>query len=113
MLETELKIKPLTPVKDGIYSQRPVSNTFTLNLNLETVMSVLCTDEEHSKNAEHSDIDLCGKISILYGIQDTIVSVVASEVVGMYDYISGAVYGLKGCCHDESEYQLKVIYSSS
>ena len=113
LLETELQIKPLTPVKDGIYSQRPVSNTFTLNLNLETVMSVLCTDEEHSKNAEHSDIDLCGKISILYGIQDTIVSVVASEVVGMYDYISGAVYGLKGCCHDESEYQLKVIHSSN
>ena len=73
-------------------------------------MSVLCTDEEHSKNAEHGDIDLCGKISILYGFQDTIVSVVASEVVGMYDYISGAVYGLQGCCHDDTEYQLKVIY---
>ena len=40
-------------------------------------------------------------------------SVVASEVVGMYDYISGAVYGLKGCCRDESEYQLKVIHSSN
>ena len=36
--------------------------------------------------------------------------VAESEVVGIYDYISGTVHGLDGCCHDESESQVKVIY---
>lgn len=106
-LERELQIKPLTVVKGCNYSQKPVSNLFTINLSLDTVMSVLCTDGKDSRSAEHSDIDVCGKIAILYGIQDKTVSVVDFEVVGMYDYISGAVYGLQGFCHDESVYQSK------
>ena len=101
--KTEM-IKPLPLKKQGKYHGRAVSPSVTVNLKLEALNSVLNTETRLSRNVANEDVDICGKVAILYRSQETDnshISVLESEVVGLYDYVSGMVQILEqhGCRH--------------
>ena len=108
-LHKEHHIMPLPLYKKGTYCNIPISTSLTVNLNLETLLSALRSEKKTVKYAEHDDGRIYGKVAILYGFQQNgTVSVLQAEMVGLYDYISGTVDGLRqGFCHDDSESQVK------
>ena len=104
--KTEM-IKPLPLKKQGKYHGRAVSLSVTVNLKVEALNSVLNTETSLSRNVGNEDVDICGKVAILYGSQETDsshISVLESEVVGLYDYITGIVETLErhGCRHQDN-----------
>ena len=104
--KTEI-IKPLPLKKQGKYHGRAVSPSVTMNLKLEALNSILHTETRLSRNVANEDVDICGKVAILYGSQETDsanISVLEGEVVGLYDYITGMVQMLEqhGCRHQDN-----------
>ena len=104
--KTEM-IKPLPLKKQGKYHIRTVSPSVTMNLKLEALNAVLNTEARLSRNVTNEDVDIYGKVAILYGSQETDsshISVLESEVVGLYDYITGIVETLErhGCRHEDN-----------
>ena len=104
--KTEM-IKPLPLKKQRKYHGRAVSPSVTMNLKVEALNSVLNTETRLSRNVANEDVDICGKVAILYGSQETDsshISVLESEVVGLYDYILGIVQILEGhgCRHQDN-----------
>ena len=104
--KTEM-IEPLPFKKQGKYHGRAVSPSVTMNLKLKALNSVLNTETRLSRNVTDEDVDIYGKVAILYGSQETDsshISVVESEVVGLYDYITGIVETLEqhGCRHEDN-----------
>ena len=107
-LHKESHIMSLSLYKKGNHSTIPISRSLTVNLNLDALLSVLQSEKETVKYAEH-DSSIYGKVAVLYGFQqNSTVSVLQAEMVGWYDYISGTVNGLQqGLCHDDSESQVE------
>ena len=104
--KTEM-IKPLPLKKRGKYHGRAVSPSVTMNLKMEALNLVLNTETRLSRNVTNEDVDIYGKVAILYGSQETDsshISVLESEVVGLYDYITGIVETLEqhGCRHEDN-----------
>ena len=104
--KTEM-IKPLPLKKQGKYHGRAVSPSVTMNVKLEALNSILHTETRLSRNVPNEDVDIYGKVAILYGSQETDsshISVLESEVVGLYDYITGIVETLErhGCRHEDN-----------
>ena len=104
--KTEM-IKPLPLKKQGKYHGRAVSPSVTMNVKLEALNSILHTETRLSRNVPNEDVDIYGKVAILYGSQETDsshISVLESEVVGLYDYITGTVETLErhGCRHEDN-----------
>ena len=104
--KTEM-IKPLPLKKQGKYHGRAVSPSVTMNLKMEALSLVLNTEARLSRNVTNEDVDIYGKVAILYGSQETDsshISVLESEVVGLYDYITGIVETLEqhGCRHEDN-----------
>ena len=104
--KTEM-IKPLPLKKRGKYHGRAVSPSVTMNLKMEALSLVLNTEARLSRNVTNEDVDIYGKVAILYGSQETDsshISVLESEVVGLYDYITGIVETLErhGCRHEDN-----------
>ena len=108
-LHKERHIKPLPLYKQGDCNRKQISTFRTLNLNLEALMSVLHAKSNNSKNVENNSADIYGKIAVLYGFQDATVSVLESEMIGMYDYISGTVHGLQQGFYRDDEFESQVI----
>ena len=105
--KTEM-IKPLPLKKRGKYHGRAVSPSVTMNLKMEALILVLNTETRLSRNVTNGDADIYGKVAILYGSQETDcshISVLESEVVGLYDYITGIVQVLEGqrCRHQDNQ----------
>ncbi len=113
-LNKECPITPLPLYKQGNHNSIPISTSLTVDLNLEALLSDLQSKQKNAKKAEHENGDICGKVAILYGfLQNATVSVLQTEIVGLYDYILGTVCGLQQeCYHDESESQVKRILRS-
>ena len=107
-IHKEHAITPLSLYKQRNYNSTPISTCLTVNLNLDALLSVLDSKQNNTENAEYDDVDICGKVAILYGFQqNATVSVLQTEMVGLYDYILGTVCGLQQeFCHDESESQV-------
>ena len=104
--KTEM-IKPLPLKKQRKYHGRAVSPSVTMNLKMEALSLVLNTEARLSRNVTNEDVDIYGKVAILYGSQETDsshISVLESEVVGLYDYITGIVETLErhGCRHQDN-----------
>ena len=104
--KTEM-IEPLPLKKQGKYRGRTVSPSVTMNLKMEALNLVLNTETRLSRNVTNEDVDIYGKVAILYGSQETDsshISVLESEVVGLYDYITGIVQILEGhrCRHQDN-----------
>ena len=104
--KTEM-IEPLPLKKQGKYHGRTVSPSVTMNLKMEALNLVLNTETRLSRNVTNEDVDIYGKVAILYGSQETDsshISVLESEVVGLYDYITGIVETLErhGCRHQDN-----------
>ena len=100
-------IEPLPLKKQGKYHISAVSLSVTMNLKLEVLNAVLNTETRLSRNVTNEDVDIYGKVAILYGSQETDsshISVLESEVVGLYDYITGIVETLEqhGCRHEDN-----------
>lgn len=112
--ESLYKEHPITPLplfKQGNYNSIPISTSLTVNLNLEALLSVLRSKRKNAKSAEHNDGDIRGKVAILYGFQqNSTVTVLQTEMVGLYDYILGSVFGMQQEFYlDESESQVTGI----
>ena len=107
-LLSESHIMPLPLYKKGNHSNIPISKSLTVNLNLDALLSVLHSEKKTVKYAEH-DCCIYGKVAVLYGFQqNTTVSVLHTEMVGWYNYISGTVNGLQqGVCLDNSGSQVE------
>ena len=104
--KTEM-IETLPLKKQGKYHGRAVSPSVTMNLKMEALNLVLNTETRLSRNVTNEDVDIYGKVAILYGSQETDsshISVLESEVVGLYDYITGIVQILEGrrCRHQDN-----------
>ena len=104
--KTEM-IEPLPLKKQGKYHGRTVSPSVKMNLKMEALNLVLNTETRLSRNVTNEDVDIYGKVAILYGSQETDsshISVLESEVVGLYDYITGIVETLEqhGCRHEDN-----------
>ena len=104
--KTEM-IEPLPLKKQGKYHGRTVSPSVKMNLKMEALNLVLNTETRLSRNVTNEDVDIYGKVAILYGSQETDsshISVLESEVVGLYDYITGIVETLErhGCRHQDN-----------
>ena len=104
--KTEM-IETLPLKKQGKYHGRAVSPSVTMNLKMEALSLVLNTEARLSRNVTNEDVDIYGKVAILYGSQETDsshISVLESEVVGLYDYITGIVETLErhGCRHEDN-----------
>ena len=104
--KTEM-IEPLPLKKQGKYHGRAVSPSVTMNVKLEALNSILHAETRLSRNVTNEDVDIYGKVAILYGSQETDsshISVLESEVVGLYDYITGIVETLErqGCRHEDN-----------
>ena len=107
-LLSESHIMPLSLYKKGNHSNIPISKSLTVNLNLDALLSVLHSEKKTVKYAER-DCCIYGKVAVLYGFQqNTTVSVLHTEMVGWYNYISGTVNGLQqGVCRDNSGSQVE------
>ena len=104
--KTEM-IETLPLKKQGKYHGRAVSPSVTMNVKLEALNSILHAETRLSRNVTNEDVDIYGKVAILYGSQETDsshISVLESEVVGLYDYITGIVETLErqGCRHEDN-----------
>ena len=105
-LHSDSHIMPL--YKKGNHSNIRISKSLTVNLNLDALLSVLHSEKKTVKYAEH-DCSIYGKVAVLYGFQqNTTVSVLHTEMVGWYNYISGTVNGVqRGVCLDNSGSQVE------
>lgn len=108
-IHKEHPITPLPLYKQRNYNSTPISTCLTVNLNLDALLSVLDSKQNNTENAEYDNVDICGKVAILYGFQqNATVSVLQTEMVGLYDYTLGTVCGLQQeFGHDESESQVR------
>ena len=108
------QIKPLSLYKCVEINRKNISTTVTLNLKLKALQSVLYTEAKILRSAVNEDVDVCGKVAILRGFQEEgslCISVIESEVVGLYDYIVGTVQPLKQGSHPD-ELGCQVCYNS-
>ena len=102
--DKKVQIKPLPFYKCVGINRKNISTTMTLNLKLKALQSVLHTEAKILRNVVYEDVDVCGKVAILHGFQEEeslSISVVESEVVGLYDYIAGTVQPLKQGSHPD------------
>ena len=98
------QIKPLSLYKCVEVNRKNISTTVALNLRLKALQSVLHTEAKILRNVVNEDVDVCGKVAILCGFQEEgslCISVVESEVVGLYNYIAGTVQPLKHGSHPD------------
>ena len=108
------QIKPLSLYKCVEINRKNISTTVALNLKLKALQSVLHTEARILRNAVYEDVDVCGKVAILHGFQEEgslYISVVESEVVGLYDYIAGTVLPLQQGSHPH-DLGYQVCYNS-
>ena len=88
----QLCVKPLPLLKPTEHPNRkmPLSSRM-LSLNLKALKSVIQPKTKHCINAGNSEMQLFGKVAVLFGCDETGTSVFESEVVGIYDYVGGTV----------------------